>query len=372
MTVSHFPLDHWPTARWPCAALAEVGIEAAPILALDAEFARGDHGFVDGLTIIRHGAVAFDRAYPHDYATAYGGRDATRHPYNYFHPAWHPYYQGTDLHTLQSVTKSVTAILVGMALARHEIPTLDVPLLQYFDTNAIDHLDDRKQRITLRHRRAMSAGLDWDELSMPYEDPTNVCQRMEQSADWIGFTLNRLMAYEPGTVFAYSSGLSHLLSPILLQATGSPVDAYAATHLFQPLGITDFYWKRAPDGLPDTQSGLYLRRTDLAKIGYLYLRDGWWEGRRLVPRGLGAGLHRPRYAARATPHRLRLSLVVADRRGAAEDRGVGGLWVWRAVSLDRAGGRCHSCRDWLEHCGVSRHRPVCHLASDPADCAIRH
>jgi CubicO group peptidase (beta-lactamase class C family) len=297
MTVHRFPLDHWPTARWPCAAPSEVGIEAAPILALDAEFARGDHGFVDGLTIIRHGAIVFDRSYPHDYATAYGGRDTTLSPYNYFHPAWHPYYHGTDLHTLQSVTKSVTAVLVGMALARHELPTLDVPLLQYFDTTAIDHLDDRKQRITLRHLLTMSAGLDWDELSVPYEDPTNVCQHMEQSADWVGFTLNRPMAYEPGTVFAYNSGLSHLLSPILLHATGSPVDAYAATHLFQPLGITDFHWKRAPGDLPDTQSGLYLRRTDLAKIGYLYLRDGWWEGHGLVPEGWVQASTRP-----AMPH----------------------------------------------------------------------
>jgi CubicO group peptidase (beta-lactamase class C family) len=101
------------------------------------------------------------------------------------------------------------------------------------------------------------------------------------------------MAYEPGTVFAYNSGLSHLLSPILLQATGAPVDAYAATHLFQPLGITDFYWKRAPGDLPDTQSGLYLRRTDLAKIGYLYLQDGWWEGHRLVPKGWVQASTRP-------------------------------------------------------------------------------
>jgi len=202
---------------------------------------------------------------------AYGGRDATLRPYNYFHPAWHPYYHGTDLHTLQSVTKSVTAVLVGMALARHAIPTLDVPILQYFDATEIDHLDDWKQRITLRHLLTMSAGLDWDELSVPYEDPANVCQHMEQSADWTRFTLNRPMAYAPGTVFAYNSGLSQLLSPILLRATGSPVDAYAAACLFAPLGITDFYWKRAPGDLPDTEGGLYLRRTDLAKIGYLYL-----------------------------------------------------------------------------------------------------
>jgi hypothetical protein len=74
------------------------------------------------------------------------------------------------------------------------------------------------------------------------------------------------------------------------------VDAYAATHLFAPLGITAFYWKRAPGNLPDTQSGLYLHRTDLAKIGYLYLQDGWW-GASPPARGLGAGLHTPRHAA---------------------------------------------------------------------------
>jgi CubicO group peptidase (beta-lactamase class C family) len=297
MTIRRFSVDRWPTACWPCAAMSEADIEADPILAFDAEIARGDHGFVDGLTIIRHGAVVFDRSYPYDYATAYGGRDTTLSPYNYFHPAWHPYYHGTNLHTLQSVTKSVTAVLVGMALARHELPTLDTPILQYFDAAEINHLDDRKQRITLRHLLIMSAGLDWDELSMPYEDPTNVCQQMEQSADWVGFTLNRPMAYDPGTVFAYNSGLSQLLSHILLQATGFLVDAYAAAFLFAPLGITDFYWKRAPGDLPDTEGGLYLRRTDLTKIGYLYLQDGWWEGHRLLPEGWVQASTRP-----AMPH----------------------------------------------------------------------
>jgi hypothetical protein len=58
MTIRRFPLDHWPTTRWPCAAMSGADIEAAPILALDAELDRGDHGFVDGLTIIRHGACS--------------------------------------------------------------------------------------------------------------------------------------------------------------------------------------------------------------------------------------------------------------------------------------------------------------------------
>ena len=77
-----------------------------------------------------------------------------------------------------------------------------------------------------------------------------------------------------------------LLSGIIRTATGQFIDDYARVQLFAPLGIRDFHWKRTPTTHPDTEGGLYLSAPDLAKIGYLYLRDGVWNGRRLLPAGL--------------------------------------------------------------------------------------
>jgi CubicO group peptidase (beta-lactamase class C family) len=68
-----------------------------------------------------------------------------------------------------------------------------------------------------------------------------------------------------------------------LQATGKHADDYAREHLFAPLGINDFYWKKTPTGLVDTEGGLYVEAEDLARIGYLYLNDGIWNDRRILP-----------------------------------------------------------------------------------------
>jgi CubicO group peptidase (beta-lactamase class C family) len=131
----------------------------------------------------------------------------------------------------------------------------------------------------------MRAGLEWDESSVPYTDRRNDCAQMEASQDWIQFVLDQPMAADPGTVWVYSSGVSQLLSGILRARTGETADQYARTHLFGPLGIETFYWKTTPDGLPDTEGGLYLEPRDLARLGRLVLEDGIWQGQRLLPEG---------------------------------------------------------------------------------------
>ena len=99
-------------------------------------------------------------------------------------------------------------------------------------------------------------------------DDTNTTVQLEKSRDWIAFTLAQPMDADPGTKWAYNSGGSMLLSGIIQAATGQHIDEYAREHLFQPLGITDFHWKKTPTGHPDTEGGLYLSAHDLAKIGY--------------------------------------------------------------------------------------------------------
>jgi CubicO group peptidase (beta-lactamase class C family) len=242
------------------------------------------------MLVIRHGKVAFDAKYAHDYGVIYGdsakvtnalnAHDPTG-PFNYFNPWWHPYYRRGDLHTLQSVTKTVASAVIGTAVTRGDFPSIDTPILKFFDTTKVANIDDRKRRITVRHLLTMTGGFDWNE-NLPYIDPNNSASALEASSDWVAFTINRPMMREPGTQFNYSSGESTLLAHIFKQATGSDIEEYAAQHLFAPLGITQWYWKRTPAGSIDSEGGLYLEARDLARIWYLFTQDGVWNGTRVV------------------------------------------------------------------------------------------
>ena len=119
----------------------------------------------------------------------------------------------------------------------------------------------------------MRSGIEWHESDRPL-DETNTTWQLEQSKDWIAFTLAQPMDADPGTTWTYNSGGSALMAEIVRRATGRHIDAYAAEHLFAPLGIRAFHWKATPTGHPDTEGGLYLSAPDLARIGYLYLRGG--------------------------------------------------------------------------------------------------
>ena len=276
--------------EWPVAAADAVGLDAVALAGLDADIAAGKYGLVDSLLVIREGKQALARTYAHDYGKIYGElarkegplNHDVKGPYNYFSAEFHPYYQHSDLHTMQSVSKTVTSITIGIAISRKEFPAdLDAPILKYFDEYKIANLDERKRRITLRNLLTMTAGLEWHE-DLAYNDPKNSADVMEAKHDWVQYVIDQPMAAEPGKVWVYSSGVTQLLSHIFKKATGRNVDEYAEQYLFQPLGIT-YHWKHSPTGLPDTEGGLYISTTSLAKVGYLFLKNGVWEEKQIVP-----------------------------------------------------------------------------------------
>ncbi|MDH4064092.1 MAG: beta-lactamase family protein [Acidobacteriota bacterium] len=301
----------WPTEGWTASTPEAEGLDAGTLAALDAEFASGSRGQVTGMLVVRHGRVVFDKSYPHDFDALFEGRDPVRGAYNYYDPAWHPYYQHGRLHTMQSVSKSVSSALVGIAIGRGELPPVEAKVLASFDTFRLPDADSRRSAITLETILTMTTGIRWDESTMAYTDPTNSCAGMEKSDDWIQFVLDQPMADEPGSTFVYNSGATELLSYLIKKGTGKEAHEYAAEHLFGPLGITDTYWKTTPKGLADTEGGLYLTARDLAKIGYLYLHDGMWDGTRLLPEGW--------VKASTTPH-------VDTRPGQVRSRKYGYQW----------------------------------------------
>jgi CubicO group peptidase (beta-lactamase class C family) len=280
----------YPGQTWPAATPAAVGISVAVLDSIAVEIGRGDYGSVTRMVVIRRGQLVYDRSWSWDFERIYGDSARVRNPlnahdptgpYNYFSPWWHPTYRRGDLHTLQSVTKTVTSVIIGAAVTRGDFPSIDTPVLRFFDTTRVKNIDDRKRRMTIRHLLTMSGGFDWNE-NLPYIDPANTGVVMEGSYDWVQYVIDRPMAREPGTLFNYSSGETELLAHIFRQATGRDIEEYAAQHLFGPLGIERWYWKRTPAGLADTEGGLYLEAKDLARIWYLWLRNGEWKGARVI------------------------------------------------------------------------------------------
>jgi CubicO group peptidase (beta-lactamase class C family) len=275
------------TINWEIKQPGSQSVNAKIIEELHEEFKDGQHGYIDSFLIIRNNQLIYERYYKNNYDDLTKNRrleqniimqenygDNTRDIYNYYDPEWHPYYKNTDLHTIQSVSKSVTSALIGIAIDRNEIPSINTKISSYFPEYSDYFNDPLKQSITIHDLLTMTAGIKWDESSFLYTDPLNNAATMENSQNWLSYILSLPMSDVPGKKFVYNSGITILLSHILYEATGMHVDAYAKKYLFNPLGIENFYWKKTPLGLTDTEGGLYLSTRDFAKIGHLYLNEG--------------------------------------------------------------------------------------------------
>ena len=143
----------------------------------------------------------------------------------------------------------------------------------------IKNMDDRKASMRFRDLLTMRSGTDYNESSSG--SPHHKLNRLEKG--WDHFYLNRPMVSKPGTRFQYDSGGVILMSAMLKNRTGMHVDAFAEKFLFDPLGIKKVHWIKNREGHPHTGGGLFLRPLDMAKLGLLYLRNGKWENKQVVP-----------------------------------------------------------------------------------------
>jgi len=186
------------------------------------------------------------------------------------------------LHNMHSVTKSFNSALVGMAMMEGKINSVEEKLHTFFPKHSDILLTGGRDEITLEHVLTMSAGLEWDERSYPYEDVRNDHAQMYNRQDWIRYVLEKPIVEPPGTKFNYNSGLSITLGGVVRNVTGATVDEYAATTLFEALGITNYAWFKDEDGTAQTGGGLSLRPRDMVKFGLLFLNEGQWNGSQII------------------------------------------------------------------------------------------
>ena len=221
---------------------------------------------------------------------AYDAVVVVRHGHLVFE-AYRNGYDQDKRHHLQSTTKSFSSTLIGIAIDKGFIDGVDQKVVDLFPEHAIANMDARKGRLTLEHLLTMSEGMDWHELDYPYTDGRNTLGQMWRSRDAVQHVLDRPMAREPGAAWAYNSGTSILLGGILEQATGRDVLSFAREVLFDPIGIGEVEWSKTTGNHYHTDGGLYLTPRDMARLGYLMLHGGAWDGQQIVS---------PEWVARAT------------------------------------------------------------------------
>lgn len=244
--------DYWPTEGWRTSTLEEQGMHSGKLADM-MEFIQY-HGFmIDSITIIRNGYLVTDA---------------------YFYP-----FQKDIKHIIYSCTKSITSALVGIAVDKGYIKSINQPVLDFFPEKTFANLDERKRAITLEHLLTMSSGLKCRDS---YQYNWSGLGEMMKSTDWAQYILDLPMAEAPGEWFEYCNGVSYLLSVIIQRATNMRTLDFARKYLFGPLGITDVKWRTNTQGVDIGFMGMRLTPHDMAKIGWLYLNKGSWDGRQII------------------------------------------------------------------------------------------
>ena len=246
---------YFPAAAWRTADPARAGFVTSRIEGLRNDVTSGRYGTIDGLVVVRYGYVVHEQ-----YAD---GWNATR------------------THTMQSVSKSITALLYGIATSG-DAAALDRKIVEVFTGYApIANADANKNALTVRDLLTMRTSMNYWEQPYPGSPHDSLNQSKD---DWTRFILNRPMTGTPGTSWSYNSGAAILTCSVIRELTHEKVTAFAQRELFQPTGVTSHGWFVSPfDSLPHCGGGLNLSTPDLARIGYLVLRHGKWGHKQVVP-----------------------------------------------------------------------------------------
>ncbi len=252
--------DYWPTDAWRECDPEEVGMDPKKLKELNAEIRLllEMHIEVHSIVVIKDGYIVAEQYYSDDY-----GPD--------------------DLHRIYSCTKSLTSAMLGIASGKNLLGGLDQKMTSFFPEYEIQNMSDDKKAIDLEHLLTMGAGLEWYELDYAYGDERNTFRNWSDSGGGVKFVLDQPMVAIPGEEYSYNTGASHVLSGILQKVSGVRADSFAMDNLFDPLGIDQYYWPIDDEGVAFGGSGVRLTPRDMARFGYLYLKNGNWNGSQIIP-----------------------------------------------------------------------------------------
>jgi CubicO group peptidase (beta-lactamase class C family) len=253
---------------WTIAAPDDVGIDGKRLCTIEQRLNLTDSD-IHAVVIARHGKLVFEQYFAG--IDQPWGKPEARYDYD-----------ATTLHDMRSVTKSVTSLLVGIAIDRRMIKSVNTRVVNFFPELA-DVKTQGWENVRLRHLLTMSSGIKWDE-QLPWSDPNNDEPHLAFDANPLRYVLSRPIAMPPDTWWVYNGGGTELLGSIIERSSGMPLQSFAREFLFSKLDVADFEWMPYPkNGKLSAAGGLRLRPRDAAKIGQLLLSDGAWNGRQVIP-----------------------------------------------------------------------------------------
>ena len=257
-------------ADWLSISPSEAGFTSDLEAPLDKAIKEKRVWNLHGVVVVRKGRLVLERYFEGD-DNARGG------------PLGTIAFKADTLHDLRSVSKSIVGLLYGIALADGKVPPPEAPLFASFPEYADLAADPSRNRWTIHNVLTMTMGTDWDELSVPYSDPTNSEIAMDMAPDRYRFVLAAPVVMESGKRWIYNGGATALLARIIENGTGKPLHDFARLTLFDPLAIGPTEWLTDRSGEAIAASGLRMTPRDLARIGLTMLEGGRWDDRQVVP-----------------------------------------------------------------------------------------
>jgi len=250
--------SYWPTQGWKTASPESQGMDSYLLIEmLDTILKKGLR--VESVLIIRNGYMVLD---------------AYSYPYSPKVP-----------HHIDACTQSITAALIGVAIDDGHIRDVNQPLLDFFPGRVIKNIDTHKRALKLENLLTMTSGFECSDPFLYLQSGMMnmiLDANLRMSADWTQYIIDLPMAEAPGTRYRYCNYDPFLLSAIIQAKTGLNARAFAEKHLFDPLGITDIGWGSNPQGITLGYGELFMRPQDMAKIGFLYLHKGIWDGKQII------------------------------------------------------------------------------------------
>ncbi len=238
--------NSWPDLDWPSSFPANLNID--PCLPELLSLAAAEAPNVTGIVVIRYGHIAAEH--------------------------WADGWSASAAVDIRSCTKSLLSALVGTALMDGLLPDLSITIGNLIPDRIPNNADPAVAEITLWSLLTITSGLQWDGIK-DYE-------RLEAADNPVTLTLSQPIVAPQGESYAYNSGGSHIIGLMVASAAKVPLEDYAANALFEPLGMSPANWRRTPQGEVIGGYGLTLRPADMARFGYLYLRNGLWHNTRLI------------------------------------------------------------------------------------------
>ena len=181
----------------------------------------------------------------------------------------------------QSVTKSFTSALIGLALEQGYLSSVNQKMMDFFPELETDITDPRKEQITIRHLLQMRGGYPDEERETQYLDSLFFSGNWH----WTPHIADFPLVSDPGTAFDYSNLTSHILGIIVARTTGSDLLSYAQENLFTPMGAEIGRWGADAEGYNWGWGEIYITARDMAKLGLLFMNGGVFNGNRVLPAG---------------------------------------------------------------------------------------